>query len=281
MTGTLFCQPDTNTVRLNITVLGGGCQDDKSWSGCGGGPPKDVKPWVLHTSNKMTSGSINDSGPMLVKSGGNMNGCSINGLISGGLMGNGDMCSNTNDGSLSSSFDDSHCQPSSFSHPPPAVSPPTHDAPPPLMDFQTDQLMSEIHSLSFDYAGGVTINSQLLSADTCVPTTCSPTTANNGIISRQFSQQQQNNCSSLNNSQDLNNIHVQQQQPGQQHGQQLGQHHQQQGEERNRMLSGGIKQETPSFQLQVTANLISSMPSKPNNIRWIKNWFSVILKNYV
>ncbi len=252
MTGTLFCQPDTNTVRLNITVLGGGCQDDKSWSGCGGGPPKDVKPWVLHTSNKMTSGSINDSGPMLVKSSGNgMNGCSINDLIGGGLMSKSDICGNINDGSLSSSFDDSHCQPS-FSHPPPAVSPPTHDAPPPLMDFQTDQLMSEIHSLSFDYAGGVTINSQLLSADTCVPTTmCSPTTANNSIISRQYSQQQ-NNCSSLNNSQDLNNIHVQQQQQSQQHGQQ-----QQQEEVRNRMLSGGIKQEdikhqNPSFQLQVS-----------------------------
>jgi hypothetical protein len=74
-------------------------------------------------------------------------------------------CNNTDIGGNMSQNGGNQYNDNSTMHPP--VSPPMHDAPPPLMDFHSaeDQLMSEIHSLSFDYGGGVTINSQLLSAD--------------------------------------------------------------------------------------------------------------------
>ena len=74
-------------------------------------------------------------------------------------------CNNTDIGGTMALNGGNQYNDNSTMHPP--VSPPMHDAPPPLMDFHSaeDQLMSEIHSLSFDYGGGVTINSQLLSAD--------------------------------------------------------------------------------------------------------------------
>ena len=113
ITGTLFCQPDSNTVRLNITVLGT-CSQDKPWETEPSVPSlKDVKPWVM-TTNKMTSGTTENSKNM---------------------------------------------QYSPFSSP---VSPPSRDNPPALLDFHSDQLMSEIHSMSFDYGCGVNLNSQLL-----------------------------------------------------------------------------------------------------------------------
>ena len=51
-------QPDSNTVRLNITVVGSAPPAPLKWER--DLPAKDVKPWVM-TTNKMTSGSSQDS----------------------------------------------------------------------------------------------------------------------------------------------------------------------------------------------------------------------------
>ena len=127
ITGTLFCQPDSNTVRLNITVVGP-CQEKTcSWDSSPLDPSltvptlKDVKPWVM-TTNKMAGG-----------------------------------CTDTTPAPPPSHKSNMQYLP--FTSP---VSPPSHEAPPPLLDFHSDQLISEIHSMSFDYGCGISLNSQLL-----------------------------------------------------------------------------------------------------------------------
>jgi Zinc finger, C2H2 type len=165
ITGTLFCQPDTNTVRLNLTVLGP-CSPPSNMAAaanCGSNSlmtattmrqqqqqqlwddtlaalsiqqelgQKDVKPWIM-TSNKMAGGGTATMDVVVGKDNGHQR------LV----------------------VDDQY---SPFTSP---VSPPcSQDGPPPLLDFHSDQLMSEIQSMTFDTygcssgGGGLSLNSQL------------------------------------------------------------------------------------------------------------------------
>ena len=161
ITGTLFCQPDTNTVRLNLTVLGP-CSSplpplpSTATAHCGSNSTrqlwddalaslsiqhelgqKDVKPWIM-TSNKMAGGAMDNKE--------NSNGHHVD------------------------HHHLHHMQYSPFTSP---VSPPcSQEGPPPLLDFHSDQLMSEIQSMTFDsyVGGGLSLNSQLFGGDSNVTT---------------------------------------------------------------------------------------------------------------
>ena len=100
ISGTLYCHPDSNTVRLNLTLL-----PPSSWQpGCEdpGLPSKEVKSWPAHLQ------------PQTNSQGGKS---TYNPLYSGG---------------------------------PGPVSPPTSQDVPPLLDFPSDGLMSDIHNITFD-----------------------------------------------------------------------------------------------------------------------------------
>jgi hypothetical protein len=95
---------------------------------------KDVKPWIM-TSNKMANGAM-------------------------------DMGSKESQQLHSGHHHQNHLQYSPFTSP---VSPPcSQEGPPPLLDFHSDQLMSEIQSMTFDSygcSGSLSLNSQLFGGD--------------------------------------------------------------------------------------------------------------------
>ena len=101
ISGTLYCHPDSNTVRLNLNLL-----PPSSWqpTSCSDSllPGKEVKSWPAHLQPQTNSQGV--------KSG-------YNPLYSGG---------------------------------PGPVSPPTSQDVPPLLDFPSDGLMSDIHNITFD-----------------------------------------------------------------------------------------------------------------------------------
>lgn len=101
ISGTLYCHPDSNTVRLNLNLL-----PPTSWQPATSSesllPSKEVKSWPAHLQPQTNSHGV--------KSG-------YNPLYSGG---------------------------------PGPVSPPTSQDVPPLLDFPSDGLMSDIHNITFD-----------------------------------------------------------------------------------------------------------------------------------
>jgi len=144
ITGTLFCNPDSNTVRLNITLLGPCNDNSKCWQNSPGSSSaenvtsKDVKSWNTEFQSLASSPIILGQHPQ------------------------------------SGESQPKEVQYSVYSAP---VSPPSQsqDVPPPLLDFHSEQLMSEIQNMTFDLKDhGISLASQLYPENTPTSVLSSP-----------------------------------------------------------------------------------------------------------
>jgi len=145
ITGTLFCHPDSNTVRLNITLLGPCNESSKCWQNSPGTTSadsvtsKDVKSWNTELQSVASSPVILGQHPQ------------------------------------NNEQQPKEVQYSVYSAP---VSPPSQsqDVPPPLLDFHSEQLMSEIQNMTFDLKDhGISLTSQLYPENT--PTSSLPSSS--------------------------------------------------------------------------------------------------------
>jgi len=147
ITGTLFCHPDSNTVRLNITLLGPCNDNSKAWQNSPANPSaenvtsKDVKSWNSEIQPLASS-------PVIL-----------------------------GQHSQSNESQSKEVQYSVYSTP---VSPPSQsqDVPPPLLDFHSEQLMSEIQNMAFDLKDhGLALTSQLYPENTPTKAVTNPSLA--------------------------------------------------------------------------------------------------------
>lgn len=147
ITGTLFCHPDSNTVRLNITLLGPCNDNSKCWQNSPGSSPaenvtsKDVKSWNTEFQPLASSPIILGQHPQ------------------------------------SNESQPKEVQYSVYSAP---VSPPSQsqDVPPPLLDFHSEQLMSEIQNMTFDLKDhGISLTGQLYPENTPTSALSNPSLA--------------------------------------------------------------------------------------------------------
>ena len=137
ITGTLFCHPETNTVRLNMNIVGP-CNENNG-------------NWPLHSPGSSSSAveiaAKDGEGPLLKPTLWNTE------ILQQSILGTGSPIilgqhPQHAGGAESHHTKDVH-QYSVYSAP---VSPPSQpqDVPPPLLDFHSEQLMSEIQSMAFD-----------------------------------------------------------------------------------------------------------------------------------